>query len=65
MLMFISYVNVHKAGSFTKFDERDPDNNFFDNITKSSFQTSYFTVFGKARDLKVNACQLNSYVMLN
>ena len=30
-------VNIHESGSFTKFDETDPDINFFDDITKSSF----------------------------
>ena len=54
MLMFISYVNVHKAGSFTKFDERDPDNNFFDDITKSSFQTSYFKPNEVKRYLRIS-----------
>ena len=54
MLMFISYVNVHKAGSFTKFDERDPDNNFFDDITKSSFQTSYFKPNEVKRHLRIS-----------
>ena len=29
-------------GSFTKFDERDPDRNFFDDIAKLNFETSYF-----------------------
>ena len=35
-------VNIYETGSFTKFDERDPDINFFDDITKSIFETSYF-----------------------
>ena len=35
-------VNIYETGSFTKFDERDPDTNFFDDITKSNFETSYF-----------------------
>ena len=35
-------VNIHEAGSFTNFDERDPGTNFFDDITKSNFQSSYF-----------------------
>ena len=26
----------------TEFDERDTDTNFFDDITKSNFETSYF-----------------------
>ena len=29
-------------GTFTKFDERDPDTNFFDDVTKSNFDASYF-----------------------
>ena len=52
-------VNIYETGSFIKFDERDPDTNFFDDMTKSNFETSYFkpkrsktvpsryTVFGK------------------
>ena len=35
-------VNIFETGSFTKFDERDPGTNFFDDITKSNFETSYF-----------------------
>ena len=35
-------VNIYETGSFTKFDERDPDINFFDDITKSNFENSYF-----------------------
>ena len=35
-------VNIYETDSFTKFDERDPDTNFFYDITKSSFKTSYF-----------------------
>ena len=35
-------VNIYETGSLTKFDERDPDTNFFDGMTKSSFETSYF-----------------------
>ena len=35
-------VNIYETGSFTKFDERDPDTNFFDDITKSSFETSSY-----------------------
>ena len=35
-------VNIYEEGSFTKLDERDPDTNFFDDMTKSNFQTSYF-----------------------
>ena len=34
--------NIFETGSFTKFDERDPGTNFFDDITKSNFETSYF-----------------------
>ena len=36
------FVNVYETGSFTKFDERGPDTNFFDDITKSNFEASYF-----------------------
>ena len=35
-------VNIYETGSFTKFDERDSDTNFFDDITKSNNDTSYF-----------------------
>ena len=35
-------LNVYETGSFIKFDARDPDITFFDDITKSSFETSYF-----------------------
>ena len=35
-------LNVYETGSFIKFDERDPDTNFFDGIAKSNFETSYF-----------------------
>ena len=35
-------VNIYETNSFTKFDERDPDTNFSYDITKSSFETSYF-----------------------
>ena len=35
-------VNIYETDSFTKFDERDTDTNFFYEITKSSFETSYF-----------------------
>ena len=35
-------VNIYETGCFTKFDERVPDTNFFDDVTKSSFETSYF-----------------------
>ena len=35
-------VNIYETGSLTKFDERDPDTNFFDDMTKSNFETSYF-----------------------
>ena len=35
-------VNIYETGSFTKFDERDPDTNFFDDVTKSNFETSHF-----------------------
>ena len=33
---------IYKTDSLTTFDERDPDTNFFDDITKSSFETLYF-----------------------
>ena len=36
------FVNIYVIGSFTKFDERDPGTNFFNDMTKSNFQTSYF-----------------------
>ena len=29
-------VNIHEAGSFTNFNERDPDTNFFDDINKQN-----------------------------
>ena len=35
-------VNIYEPGTFTKFDERDPDTIFFDDMTKSNFETSYF-----------------------
>ena len=35
-------VNIYETGTFTKFDERDPDTIFFDDMTKSNFETSYF-----------------------
>ena len=35
-------VNIYETGSLTKFDERDLDTNFFDDMTKSNFETSYF-----------------------
>ena len=37
-------VNIYETGSSTKFDERgpDPDTNFFDDITKSNYETSNF-----------------------
>ena len=35
-------VNIYETDSFTKFDEKDPDTNFFCDITKYSFQPSYF-----------------------
>ena len=34
--------DIYETDPFTNFDERDPDTNFFYNITKSSFETSYF-----------------------
>ena len=36
------FVNSYETGSFTKFDERNPGTNFFDDITKSNYETSYF-----------------------
>ena len=27
-------VNIYETGFFTKFDERDPGTNFFDDVTK-------------------------------
>ena len=41
-------VNIYETGSFTKFDERHPDTNFFDDMTKSNFETSHF----KPNDVK-------------
>ena len=38
-------VNIYETGSFTKSDERDRDTNFFDDITKSNFETSYFKLY--------------------
>ena len=35
-------INIYETGSFTKFDERDPDKNFFDYMAKSNFGTLYF-----------------------
>ena len=35
-------VNIYETGFFTKFDERDPGTNFFDDITKSNYDTLYF-----------------------
>ena len=35
-------VSIYETDSFTKFEERDPDTTFFYDITKSSFETSYF-----------------------
>ena len=35
-------VKIYETGSFTKFDERDPDTNFFDDMTKPNFETSHF-----------------------
>ena len=31
-------VNVYETGSFTKFDERNPDTNFFGDIAKSNLR---------------------------
>ena len=35
-------VNIYETDSLTKLDERDSDTNFFYDITKSSFEASYF-----------------------
>ena len=35
-------VNICETDSFTRFDEKDADTTFFYDITKSSFETSYF-----------------------
>ena len=35
-------VNIYETCSFTKFHERDPNTNFFDDMTKSTFGTLYF-----------------------
>ena len=35
-------VSIYEIGSFTKFDERHPDTNFFEEMTKSNFETLYF-----------------------
>ena len=35
-------VNIYETVSFTESDQRDPDTNFFDDVNKSSFETSYF-----------------------
>ena len=43
-------VNIYETDSFTKFDERDTDTNFFDDITKSNFETLYF----KPNEIKPN-----------
>ena len=32
------FVNIYETGSFNKFDERNPDTNFFDDITKSNLR---------------------------
>ena len=34
--------NIYENGSFTNFDERGPDTNFFHDITKSNYETLYF-----------------------
>ena len=34
-------VKIYETGSFTKFDERDPDINLFDDMTKSNYETSH------------------------
>ena len=35
-------VNRFETVSFTTFDERDPDTNFFNDITKANFGTLYY-----------------------
>ena len=35
-------LNIYETGSFTNFDERNPDTNFFADITKSNFETLHF-----------------------
>ena len=35
-------VDIYETGSLATFDERDPDKNLFDHITKSNFETWYF-----------------------
>ena len=35
-------VNICETGSFTKSDERDPNTNILNDMTKSNFETSYF-----------------------
>ena len=35
-------LNIYETGSFTNFDERNPDTNFFDDIAKSNFETLHF-----------------------
>ena len=45
-------VNIYETVSFTKFDERGPDTNLFDDLTKSSFETSYFNPNEVKRDLQ-------------
>ena len=37
-------VNIYETVSFTESDQRDPDTNFFDDVNKSSFETSYFNL---------------------
>ena len=43
-------VNIYETDLFTKFDERDTETNFFYDITKSSFETSYF----KSNEVKLH-----------
>ena len=35
-------VNIYETVSFTERDQRDSDTNFFNDVNKSSFETSYF-----------------------
>ena len=52
-------VNIYETGSFTKFDERDPATNIFDDINKSSFET-YIT--SKNLNLDEIAVNTNFYL---
>ena len=52
-------VNIFETGSFTKFDERDPGTNFFDDITKSNFETSYFKPKNQNRTFEMHSIWKN------